>query len=154
MPVKELQERAQERTPLKHPKRNPRPTMHAASAIPPYPTWPAWAEPAAPSPSSHPVALDAPFPHKAPQGPRPDKGVRAQNKSLDFPYQLQQLMGTGTVPVRLDVSGHSLGAGVASICAVWASLTWPTADVRLVTFGSPKVGPRTPGLDHLDQLVT
>ena len=49
-------------------------------------------------------------------------------------------MGPGTIPVRLDVSGHSLGAGVASICAVWASLTYPTADVRLVTFGSPKVG--------------
>ena len=65
-----------------------------------------------------------------------------QNNSLSFPYQLSQLMGANTVPVRVNVTGHSLGAGVASICAVWAALQFPTADVRLITFGSPKVGNR------------
>ena len=63
----------------------------------------------------------------------------AQNTSLSIPFQLGLLSNNAT-PVRVDVTGHSLGAGVASLAAVWASMTWPTADVRLVTFGSPKVG--------------
>ena len=144
MPVKNEREQAQEHTP------------RAIPGVPcMLPQQPRRAPPPLPEQSllcqrSRPGKLDLP---RSP-GRGPDKGVGVQNKSLDFPYQLQQLMGAGTVPVRLDISGHSLGAGVASICAVWASLTWPTADVRLVTFGSPKVGPHTSGRACFDDSVT
>ena len=52
------------------------------------------------------------------------------------------LMGlsNGRPPTKVVCTGHSLGAGVASICGLWASLQWVEADVRVVTFGSPAVG--------------
>jgi hypothetical protein len=37
-------------------------------------------------------------------------------------------------------TGHSLGAGVATICGPWATLQWLDADVQVITFGSPGVG--------------
>ncbi len=40
----------------------------------------------------------------------------------------------------MKISGHSLGAGVASIAGVWAALQWPAADIQVVTFGSPMPG--------------
>ena len=62
-----------------------------------------------------------------------------QNNSYSMQYQLSQL-SNNAVPVRVDCIGHSLGGGIATLCGVWASETWPQADVRVVTFGSPKVG--------------
>jgi predicted lipase len=43
-------------------------------------------------------------------------------------------------PDRVIITGHSLGAAIASVAGPWASLTWPAADVRVVTFGSPLPG--------------
>lgn len=40
----------------------------------------------------------------------------------------------------MKISGHSLGAGVASIAGAWAALQWPAADIQVVTFGSPMPG--------------
>lgn len=40
------------------------------------------------------------------------------------------------VPVRQVVcAGHSLGAALASICSVWASVQYPSADVLSATIG-------------------
>ncbi|KAK9786889.1 hypothetical protein WJX73_001830 [Symbiochloris irregularis] len=61
------------------------------------------------------------------------------NSSSSISDVLSSLNG-GAYPVRIDCIGHSLGGGVASLCGVWAAQTWPAADVRVVTFGSPKVG--------------
>ncbi len=46
----------------------------------------------------------------------------------------------GRPPTKVICTGHSLGAALASLCGVWASLQWLDADVRVVTFGSPAVG--------------
>ncbi len=40
------------------------------------------------------------------------------------------------------VTGHSLGAALASITGVWAALQWPAADIYVPTFGEPKPGNR------------
>lgn len=49
-------------------------------------------------------------------------------------------MSGGTPPTKVLCSGHSLGAGLATLCGVWAALQWPATDVRVVTMGSPAVG--------------
>ena len=49
-------------------------------------------------------------------------------------------MSNGRPPTKVLCTGHSLGAGVASICGVWASAQWVGADIRVVTFGSPATG--------------
>ena len=40
-------------------------------------------------------------------------------------------------------TGHSLGAGLASVGGPWFALQWPGADVNIVTFGEPMVRPTT-----------
>ena len=45
-------------------------------------------------------------------------------KTFDMPAGNQQ-------PVRVVVTGHSLGAALASIFAPWAALQWPAADVQV-----------------------
>lgn len=37
--------------------------------------------------------------------------------------------------VQVICSGHSLGAALASLCSVWASVQYPNADVQSVTIG-------------------
>ena len=37
--------------------------------------------------------------------------------------------------LQVVCSGHSLGAALASLCAVWASVQYPNADVLSVTIG-------------------
>lgn len=49
-------------------------------------------------------------------------------------------LARGAMPVRVLCCGHSLGGALATIASVWAALTYPDADVRCVTFGSPMVG--------------
>ncbi|DBA68386.1 TPA: hypothetical protein ACH3X2_013690 [Trebouxia sp. C0005] len=49
-------------------------------------------------------------------------------------------MSGGVTPSLVIITGHSLGAGVASLAAPWAALQWPGADIRCVTFGNPKPG--------------
>ena len=34
------------------------------------------------------------------------------------------------------ITGHSLGAGVATVGAPWFALQWPDADIVSVTFGT------------------
>ena len=46
----------------------------------------------------------------------------------------------GKTPLRVVCCGHSLGGALATIAAFWAGLTYPSADIRCITFGSPLVG--------------
>ena len=50
------------------------------------------------------------------------------------------LSGAGHPPPRIEVCGHSLGAALATLCALWCRLQWPDASVTCVTIGSPRVG--------------
>eukprot|EP00891_Asterochloris_glomerata_P009139 jgi/Astpho2/9139/Aster-07787 len=52
---------------------------------------------------------------------------------------IKQLSG-GQDPNRVQCCGHSLGGALATLAATWASMTYPQADVRCITFGSPRVG--------------
>ena len=55
--------------------------------------------------------------------------------------QSAPVQAPGCPSVRLaSPAGHSRGAAVATLLAPWAALQWPSADVRCVTFGSPRVG--------------
>lgn len=51
--------------------------------------------------------------------------------------QLNALLGDEK-PKLIVVAGHSLGGALASLLAPWASLTWPTASILVVTSGSPR----------------
>ncbi len=46
----------------------------------------------------------------------------------------------GRAPQRVVAIGHSLGGAVAQLAALWATLRFPRADVRCISFGSPRVG--------------
>lgn len=63
----------------------------------------------------------------------------AANDSVNIKAQMDML-SEGAIPNRIDCIGHSLGAGLATICGPWAAETWPASDVRVVNFGSPKAG--------------
>ncbi|KAL0041862.1 hypothetical protein WJX79_007144 [Trebouxia sp. C0005] len=52
---------------------------------------------------------------------------------------IEQLSG-GRVPTRVLCCGHSLGGALATLGATWAALQYPQADIRCITFGSPRVG--------------
>ena len=65
----------------------------------------------------------------------------ATNRACNIGVALSELSG-GRAPTRVICTGHSLGGAVATLAATWAALQWPRADVRAVTFGSPKVGNR------------
>lgn len=64
---------------------------------------------------------------------------QALNDSSSIQAQIDK-MRNGVTPARIDCIGHSLGGGLATICGPWAAETWPTADVRVISFGSPKAG--------------
>ncbi|KAL3150417.1 hypothetical protein ABBQ32_000254 [Trebouxia sp. C0010 RCD-2024] len=58
-------------------------------------------------------------------------------------YNLRNVLSSlngGAEPAHIFVTGHSLGAAVATLIGPWAALQWPAADVRVSTFGSPAVG--------------
>jgi hypothetical protein len=46
----------------------------------------------------------------------------------------------GKQPSRAICTGHSMGGALASLGATWAALQFPTAEVRCITFGAPRVG--------------
>ena len=48
----------------------------------------------------------------------------------------------GYIPRRITCTGFALGGALATIAACWAGATFPTADIRCYTFGSPRVGNR------------
>ncbi|DBA83613.1 hypothetical protein WJX77_012231 [Trebouxia sp. C0004] len=52
---------------------------------------------------------------------------------------IEQLSG-GRFPTRVLCCGHSLGGALATLGATWAALQYPQADIRCITFGSPRVG--------------
>lgn len=52
-----------------------------------------------------------------------------QDDDSNIAVQLAKLAGD-SIPSRIDCVGHSLGAGLATICGPWAAEQWPTADVR------------------------
>ena len=68
--------------------------------------------------------------------------ARVQTLPLDLLSMLQVIlkMSKGVAPDRIVVIGHSLGGAVAQLAALWATLQFPRADVRAITFGSPRVG--------------
>ena len=43
-------------------------------------------------------------------------------------------------PSNIEICGHSLGAALATLCALWCKTQWPDANVTCVTLGSPRVG--------------
>lgn len=51
---------------------------------------------------------------------------------------LKELSG-GQTPNRVICTGHSLGGALATLGAAWAALEYPDADIRCITFGSPRV---------------
>ncbi|KAL2137598.1 hypothetical protein VTI28DRAFT_8930 [Corynascus sepedonium] len=50
-----------------------------------------------------------------------------------------QLLG-GNAPTKIEVCGHSLGAALTVLCALWCRTQWPDVDITCVTLGSPRVG--------------
>ncbi|KAK9813912.1 hypothetical protein WJX73_004505 [Symbiochloris irregularis] len=60
----------------------------------------------------------------------------------DLAAVLMQLSG-GKAPTRVICTGHSLGGALATLGAAWAALQWSKADVRCITFGSPRVANRS-----------
>ncbi|DBA97134.1 TPA: hypothetical protein ACH3X1_014902 [Trebouxia sp. C0004] len=51
---------------------------------------------------------------------------------------LKELSG-GQTPNRVICTGHSLGGALATLGAAWSALEYPDADIRCITFGSPRV---------------
>lgn len=43
-------------------------------------------------------------------------------------------------PKKIEVCGHSVGAALATLCAVWCKCQWPSVDITCVALGSPRVG--------------
>ncbi|KAK9806405.1 hypothetical protein WJX73_002637 [Symbiochloris irregularis] len=67
-------------------------------------------------------------------------GVCNPNKpGNDLGAVVMDLSG-GRTPTRVLCCGHSLGGALATLGSAWAALQWPDADVRCITFGSPRVG--------------
>ncbi|KAI7840420.1 hypothetical protein COHA_005851 [Chlorella ohadii] len=46
----------------------------------------------------------------------------------------------GTQPQRIVAAGHSLGAALSELTAVWASTIWPEASILNANTGAPRVG--------------
>jgi len=49
------------------------------------------------------------------------------------------LLGSNA-PAKIEVCGHSLGAALATLCALWCRQQWPTSEITCLTIGSPRVG--------------
>ena len=56
--------------------------------------------------------------------------------------QVMLKLGGGRPPDGIVCIGHSLGGAVAQLAALWLAQRFPRADLRVVTFGSPRVGNR------------
>lgn len=56
----------------------------------------------------------------------------------------------GYIPRRIVCLGHAIGGGLATLAAAWAALTVPTADVRCISFGAPRVGNSNFALDFIN----
>ncbi len=54
--------------------------------------------------------------------------------------QVIMRLSKGRPPDRVVCIGHSLGGAVAELAALWITSRFPQADIRMVSFGSPRVG--------------
>ena len=55
--------------------------------------------------------------------------------------QLVSRLSRGDYPQRILCTGVSTGGSLAALAALWAVVTYPAAQVRLITFGAPPVSP-------------
>ena len=55
--------------------------------------------------------------------------------------QLLSRLSRGDYPQRILCTGVGTGGGLAALAALWAVVTYPAAQVRLITFGAPPVSP-------------
>ncbi|KAK9835675.1 hypothetical protein WJX74_005697 [Apatococcus lobatus] len=68
-----------------------------------------------------------------------DVTTDAKSDATNITKILNNMIGSDT-PIRIVVTGHSLGAAVSSINAFSAAIDWPMADIHNVNLGSPLVG--------------
>jgi hypothetical protein len=54
-------------------------------------------------------------------------------------YSISHLLNNNA-PKKIEVCGHSLGAALAVLCALWCRTQWPEAEITCLTLGSPRVG--------------
>lgn len=68
-------------------------------------------------------------------------GANSQvNRAVDEIITAMGLNGT-TLAHNLLIAGHSFGGAVAQGLGAWFKEQYPTKDIRVVSFGSPRVGP-------------
>ena len=67
---------------------------------------------------------------------RPGSGQRAAGapdaRSADACCHMQ-------APLRVVCTGYRSGGAYAELCAIWAAVTYPSANVRTIAFGAPQV---------------
>eukprot|EP00850_Spirogloea_muscicola_P012511 SM000081S22645 [mRNA] locus=s81:304371:308947:+ [translate_table: standard] len=63
-------------------------------------------------------------------------GVRKESSTIT---QLRRVM-QNRIPTRIVCCGHSLGGALATVAAPWFAQTYPEAEVRCITGGSPRAG--------------
>ena len=56
------------------------------------------------------------------------------------------MLHAGAEPVRVVCAGHAGGGAWAQLCGPWAQVTFPSANVRVITFGAPRYAPYSPPL--------
>jgi len=96
-----------------------------------------WAE------NLHATKTDFQLPYPAAEGVRVHSGFfRSYNNSSLREHLIRSVKGMleEDPDARLHVVGHSLGGAMASICALEMRLVLGVKDVRVTTFGSPRVG--------------
>ncbi|KAK9835462.1 hypothetical protein WJX74_000569 [Apatococcus lobatus] len=77
--------------------------------------------------------------HHGFQGQLKDVTYEAASDATNITKMLNTMIGNDT-PIRVVVTGHSLGAAVSSVNAFAAAITWPTADIHNTNIGSPLAG--------------
>ena len=55
--------------------------------------------------------------------------------------QLVSRLSRGDYPQRVLCTGVGTGGSLAALAALWAAVTYPAAQIRLITFGAPPVSP-------------
>lgn len=65
--------------------------------------------------------------------------LQAANTSVNI-FDILAIKMNGVPPEKVICTGHSLGAALASLCSVWASVQYPSADILSVTIGQPYTG--------------
>ncbi|KAK9862141.1 hypothetical protein WJX84_010141 [Apatococcus fuscideae] len=63
----------------------------------------------------------------------------AKSDATNITKILNNMIGNDT-PIRIVITGHSLGAAVSSVNAFSAAIAWPMADIHNTNIGSPLAG--------------